>query len=280
MSIILITGASGFIGKALALSMSEKHEVVCLSRKNPGLSNVSFVRGSFAKQKDLKRLDTLNFDAVIHLAAVTGGCTESDGVIVNCEGSRELMRYLIDRGCTKFVMASSIALVGNQSMEFRPLQVPIPDEHPCLDRDGYGFSKHLMEQITHFYSRQNDQIDVINLRLCSVAKEGSAPSGMRDIKPWALRGITAMLLSDAVALFTKAAESPYKPGVRTMNASCSRAWTTVPTADLLKHWWGNDVDLSYFLQEGKQYDSVYNINQLEKELGFSAVNTLKVLNRI
>lgn len=280
MSTILITGASGFIGKTLAESMSGKHEVICLSRSKPDLPAVSYIRGSFAKQKDLKRLDKFNFDAVIHLAAVTGGCSESDAVVVNCEGTRTLMRYLMDSGCKKFVMASSIALVGIQSIDFRPLQVPIPDDHPCQDRGGYGFSKHLMEQVTHYYSRQNDEIDVINLRLSSVAREGSEPSGMQDIKPWALGGITVMLLSDAVTLFTKAAEAPYKPGVRTMNATCSRAWTTVPTAELLEHWWGNDVDLSYYHQPGKQNDSAYDVNQLQRELDFRANNTLEVLSKL
>ena len=147
MSSILITGASGFIGRSLAESMAARHEVICMSRNDPRL-DMPWVRGDFSSLEDLRRLDGKAIDVVVHLAAVTGGCTERDGILVNVEGTRCLMRYLMDRGCRKFVMASSIAAIGIQSAEFRPLQLPIPDEHPCLDRDGYGLSKYLMEEIT------------------------------------------------------------------------------------------------------------------------------------
>ena len=105
MSTVLITGASGFIGQALAKSMSVKHEVLCMSRKRPG-ANLTWIRGNFGSFEDLRRLDQKPVDVVIHLAAVTGGCAERDGMLVNVEGTRCLMRYLIDHGCTKFVMAS------------------------------------------------------------------------------------------------------------------------------------------------------------------------------
>ena len=98
-------------------------------------------------------LDGLKIDVVVHLAAVTGGCREEDGLLVNVEGTRKLLRYFSDRGCTRFVNASSIAAVGFQSPKFRPLELPIPDEHPCLDRNGYGLSKYLMEEVTKYMWR-------------------------------------------------------------------------------------------------------------------------------
>ena len=158
MSTILVTGASGFIGKALSTSLvqSGKHEVVCMSRNKPQIDvEAAFVQGEFHNLEDLRGLDSHKIDALVHLGAVTGGCTECDGMMVNVEGTRRLMRYLMDGGCRKFVMASSIAVVGLQSMKFRPLELPMPDEHPCLDRDGYGFSKYMMEEVTRYYARQN-----------------------------------------------------------------------------------------------------------------------------
>jgi len=150
-SSVLITGYSGFVGRSLARSMARNHRVVGLSRHQPADVDAQYVRGKFTSYEDLRLLDRYDFDVAIHLAAVTGGCLESDCVEVNVEGTRRLMRYLIDRGCPKFVMASSIAAVGFQSTRFRPIQLPIPDEHPCLDRDGYGLSKYLMEEVTRYY---------------------------------------------------------------------------------------------------------------------------------
>ena len=270
MSTVLITGTSGFIGQGLAVSMAENHKVICMSRKNPNLE-LPWVRGEFGSFEDLRQLDDEAIDVVVHLAAVTGGCSEHDGVLVNVEGTRCLMRYAMDRGCKKFVMASSIAAVGFQNIAFRPLQLPIPDEHPCLDRDGYGVSKYLMEEITKYYSRQNDDIDVINLRLSSVPHGGLPP--LREVSPtrqWSLGSLTVMDRSDAVRAFTLSAEASHKPGVRIMNASGPKAWAADPVAEILRNWWGDDVDLSHFEQEGHEYDSVYDVSRIEEELGFVA----------
>lgn len=271
MSTILVTGASGFIGKALAASLAAKHNVVCMSRSDPGL-DLPTIRGNFDAFEDLRQLDGYQFDAVVHLAAVTGGCLERDGILVNVEGTRCLMRYLMDRGCRKFVMASSIAAVGFQNVKFRPLCVPIPDEHPCLDRDGYGLSKFLMEEITKYYQRQNDALDVINLRLSSVSPDDRMPPPRKvgPLGPWALGSITVMALSDAVRAFSLAAEAPYQPGVRIINATGPKAWVADPVADVLRAWWGDDVDVSHFEQPGHDYDSVFDVRRIEETLGFVA----------
>lgn len=271
MSSVLITGASGFIGSALACSMAPKHDVICISRRNPGL-DLLWVRGDLAAFEDLRQLDRYDIEVVVHLAAVTGGCLERDGILVNVEGTRCLMRYLIDRGCRKFVMASSIAAVGFQSTRFRPLQLPIPDEHPCLDRDGYGLSKFMMEEITRYYGRQNEDIDVINLRLASIVDDARMPEPQRagPLHQWALGGITLMARSDAVRAFTMAAEAPYKPGVRIMNATGPQAWVADPVVRVLRGWWGDEIDLSCFEQPGHEYDSVFQVKRIEQELGFVA----------
>ena len=271
MSTILVTGASGFIGQALAPSLAERHDVICMSRRNPRLG-LPWVRGDFGAFEDLRALDGYEIDAVVHLAAVTGGCLERDGILVNVEGTRCLMRYLIDRGCGKFVFASSIAAVGFQSVQFRPLQLPIPDEHPCLDRDGYGFSKYMMEQIIKYYWRQNEQIDAIALRLATVVADENIPSLLRvsPPRPWSLGRITQMARSDAIRAFTMAVEAPQAPGVRIMNAAGPRAWVADPVADILANWWGEEVDLSCFRQPGHEYDAVYDVRRIERELGFVA----------
>ena len=269
MSTVLITGASGFIGQALAASMAEKHKVICMSRKNPGL-DLPWVRGEFGAFEDLRKLDDEAVDVVVHLAAVTGGCSEHDGVLVNVEGTRCLMRYAMDRGCRKFVMASSIAAVGMQNVAFRPQVVPIPDEHPCLDRDGYGVSKYLMEEITRYYQRQNEDIDVINLRLSSVPKQLPPLREVCPPRQWGLGSLTVMDRSDAVRAFTLAAEAPHQSGVRIMNAAGPKAWVADPVAEILRAWWADDVDLSYFEQAGHEYDCVYDVSRIKEALGFVA----------
>lgn len=280
MSTILITGVSGFIGGALAKELAGKHQVIGMSRKDPGIENIDFVKGDFAQFEDLRQLDKYDIDVLVHLSAVTGGCSERDGIVVNVEGTRCLMRYLIDRSCKKFVMASSIALIGLQNVKFRPLQLPVPDEHPCLDRDGYGFSKYMMEELTRYYALQDPELDIINLRLSAISPDENPPDllGVCSLHPWRLATITQMLLSDSVKVFALATKAPYKKGLRIMNAAASESWVKVPTADVIRGWWGDDVDLSFFADHAKTFAGAYDVSLVEKELGFTAENTLKHLH--
>ena len=268
---ILVTGASGFIGSALVPELAQRHEVVALGRGRPKLE-VPVVRGDFQQYEDLLRLDEHRFDGAVHLGAVTGGAPEHTAIMVNAVGTRTLLHYLRHRGCRKIVTASSIAAVGFQTRAFRPLQVPIPDEHPCLDRDGYGVSKYLMEELTRYVQRQDPELDIINLRLSSVCPDDAprplvTPGPLRE---WALGGITMMTLADAVTAFTAAVEAPLKPGLRILNTTGPRAWVAVPVAEVLRSWWGDEVDLSWFEQPGHEWDSAYDVRRIEQELGFVA----------
>ena len=85
-----------------------------------------------------------------------------------------------------------------------------------------------------------------------------------------------MNLTDAIRAFTMSVENPYKPGVRIMNATGPKAWTSVPVAEILRNWWGDDVDLSYFEQSGNEYDSVYDVSRIQQEIGFTALHTPEI----
>lgn len=276
MSKILITGSSGFIGKALAqeLSKSTDHELICLSRSSTGVPGATGIRGDFSEPSELRKLDPhKGIDVLVHLAAVTGGCSEEDGLRVNVAGTHHLLRYLIDRGCRKFVLASSIAAVGMQSVDFRPLQLPMPDEHPCFDRDGYGFTKYMMEEVTRYLSRQNASLDFINLRLASIAPDDRqlAPAEPGPTPLWSMGRISVMFLSDTVRCLIAAVEAPYKAGVRILNAVGGQSCTAVPVPELLRSWYGSDVDtmdLSHYEQPGRERDPVYDISKIREELGF------------
>ncbi|MBM3215685.1 NAD(P)-dependent oxidoreductase [Candidatus Poribacteria bacterium] len=273
MSRILITGTSGFIGRQLASTLAQTHEVAAISRKPTPVAGVWSIQGDFAHADDLRRLNRFGADVVIHLAAVTGGCSEQDGIRVNVGGTHGLLRYWLDRGCRKFVLASSIAAVGMQSEKFRPLQVPIPDEHPCLDRDGYGLSKYLMEEVGRYLTRQVDDLDIIAIRLASIIPDNAKPVPRKPgpVGQWAMGSVTLMYLSDAVACFQAAAEAPRKSGIRIMNAAASQACVDSTVPDTLRAWYGADadaIDFSHYEPPGHERDSVYDIRRIAQEIGF------------
>jgi nucleoside-diphosphate-sugar epimerase len=273
---ILITGASGFIGKALAQSLTVRgHNVVCMSRRSPNLS-LPFVQGDFAAFEDLHQLDAWQFDAIIHLGAVTGGCLEREGILVNVEGTRALMQYLLGRGCQKFVLASSIAAIGIHDANARPLTLPIPDEHPCLDTKGYGLSKTLMEEVARYLHRQHPQGAIHCLRLAAVCPDDAPPplfSSTEPVGEWALAQLTMLTLTDAVDVFTRSVEALDTPEFTIMNAIAPISWTGIPTSELLRGWWGESAP-AFPHDIANPFASAYQFERIQARLGFTAPHTM------
>src|SRR5579875_1966748 len=171
MSTVLVTGASGEIATSLRATLAADHDVIGLSRApfdGPGRP----AKGTFADPADLATLDAWPLDVAIHLGAVTGGSSEVDAIAVNVAGTRTLLRYLVDRGVKRIVLASSIAAVGCLSPDFRPRRLPIDDEHPCDATDAYGLSKYLVEEVARYFCRLDPTLDVTAFRIGSVLPPG------------------------------------------------------------------------------------------------------------
>jgi len=269
---ILITGASGTIGSQLARTMLSTHDILCLSRRRPD-APAPFVQGAFHSPDDLRRLDDEEIDAVIHLAAVTGGCSEDDGMQVNVEGTRQLLRYLTDKGCRRFVLASSFAVVGIASKDFRPLQLPIPDAHPCLARDAYGFTKYLMEETARYYARRYTDMDVVSFRIGAVAADDATltPRPAGEHGDWALASVSLIRAADVVRLLRKAVDSPPKPGVRVLNATARQALVLESVPEVARKWYpdvADGLDLSFYDRPGHERDSFFDIRGAKAEFGF------------
>lgn len=101
---ILVTGASGFVGKNL-IKYLDKYEVNILSRKKT-LGNGVFV-GDLFNKKIL--LDASKVDIVIHLAGITDG----NVLKVNYEGTKNLVDACVENKIKKFIFISSYDAVLN-----------------------------------------------------------------------------------------------------------------------------------------------------------------------
>ena len=55
-----------------------------------------------------------------------------------------------------------------------------------------------------------------------------------------------------------------------MNAAGPKAWVAAPVVEMLRNWWGNDVDVSFSEAPGHEYDSVYDVRLIKEEIGFVA----------
>jgi UDP-glucose 4-epimerase len=279
-SAILVTGAGGFIGSNLARRLRAQHEVVCLSRK-PTDAGARSIAGAFHSFEDLRALDGIAIETAIHLAAETGGATEENALAVNVQGTRRLMRYLLDRGCRRFILASSICAAGALTAEgapFVPRSLPIPADHPFEGRDPYGLSKWLMEGVARYFSRCCRDADIVSLRFGAVIDERTA-----DLKhvpapqlgSWGFVRMGKVALDDVVRGIEAVLSHP-RPGYRQYNLVGPDNSSDEPVPQLIRAWLGEaaagldtaGLDLSHYERPGRAFDSLYSMAEMERDLGF------------
>jgi UDP-glucose 4-epimerase len=277
MSAVLVTGASGLVGGRLVPLLAGRHRVITLSRR-PAEGGQRAVRGDFTSFEDLRQLDDERIAAVVHLAAEVGGTSEEAGLATNVAGSRRLFRYLLDRGCRRFVVASSIATVGCLSPAFVPLSLPMPDRHPCLARDAYGLSKGLAEGVADYFARVVPDAEFVSLRF-GVALElvrksrGRVPMNtvaQPPALPFLYLGFVAV--EDMLGGIVAALESAPRPGSRVYNLVGPDVRAQDSVADILRASLGArgaGLDLSPFEAPGARCTPLYSTTALQQDLGFT-----------
>jgi UDP-glucose 4-epimerase len=147
---ILITGASGFIGRNLAESLAGKYEIVAPSSQELDLVDDVAVRDYFNGNL---------FDAVIHCAGVRGNRrigSAPDLLERNCRMFFNVVRNQSRFG--KMIYFGSGAEYGLQGV---PSMATEEDFDAQVPNDAYGLSKYI-------FSKYSEDRDIINLRLFSI----------------------------------------------------------------------------------------------------------------
>lgn len=276
---VLVTGSSGFIGSRLVPRLGMDHQLIPFSRSE-GAAGVDHVQGRFDSFEDLRLLDGRDIDVLVHLAAETGGSPEEAALGVNVLGTRRLLRYLIDRGCRKFVLASSVAAVGCLDAGFVPLSIPIRDDHPCLARDAYGLSKAMVEELTRYFNRLVPDSDFIHFRIGGVL-ERYRPDLIRvdtpQLRPFI--DLPYVAVEDVLRAFTAAVEAPPQPGVRVLNLVGPDSNAGDPVAKIVRAALGPKADglnLARYDMPGCEFAPVYESDAIENELGFRPTHSVRL----
>ena len=165
---LLVTGGAGFIGSHLCERLiREGHEVTCLDNFNryydPDikrqnvqslLSHPCFklIEGDILQYRLLKKIfEEGNFQIVIHLAARAGvrPSIQQPRLYqkVNVEGTVNLLELTTQTGISKFILASSSSVYGNNK------KVPFSEEDPVdFPISPYAATKKACELLSYTYS--------------------------------------------------------------------------------------------------------------------------------
>ena len=165
---ILVTGAAGFLGRALVHVLRVGHDVVATDRDDGDIADREHVAHLFARP----------VDRVFHLAAIVSGAAEADfaaGQRVNLEATLRLLeqcRAQAARGgpVVRWVYASSIAVFGT------PLPERIDDRTAPAPSLSYGTDKRVCELLVDDASRRGE-LDGPAPRLPGVVVRPAQPNG-------------------------------------------------------------------------------------------------------
>ncbi len=176
----LVTGATGFIGSAVARALlAQGHEVRVTVREGSDLTNVEQldaerVQADLADPQSLRR-SVKGCDAVFHVAADYRLWTADPDAMyrINVDGSMHLIRAAADAGVQRIVYTSSVATLG-----LNVDRSPADEQTPSTLTDMVGHYKR-----SKFLAEEAVRKEVAEHGAPVIVVSPSAPVGPRDIKP-------------------------------------------------------------------------------------------------
>lgn len=189
----MVTGATGFVGRAIAAELLRKNfEVYCLgslsSKNKAGLPN--FLQADIREFESLKKLEKLEqIDVLIHTAGLAhqfGPVTDEDFWRTNVEGTKNTTLLAVKLKVRHFILISSVAVYGKKTLNKKNSKVAkithfIDESDACEPTSSYARSKLEGEKTAQKICAEQ-QISLTILRLATVVGEADEGNVLRLIK--------------------------------------------------------------------------------------------------
>jgi len=166
---VLITGASGFVGKyVVAAALRAGHQVRAVVRpKTDGTRfswhahpNLEFARFDLRQRHELDQMVS-GVDAVIHLAAVKGGDFQ-DCFAGTVSGTENLLLAMQKMAVKHLIVTSTFSLYDYQKI---PCETVLDENSPLienpLNRDVYAQTKLIQENMVRRFGKENNAVVTI-----------------------------------------------------------------------------------------------------------------------
>ncbi len=248
---ILITGGSGFIGKAFIKQYRKTFDIVAPTHAQMDLTDARAIDALFAKHK---------FDAVLHLAGTSergGRAIEADNLIM----FKNIQYMSIFHGVKKLI------IVGEGAETDRRLPIVDFSEDmlgAAIPTDGYGVARYLISVLA-----AKDKITT-NLRVFDIYGEGgnntainkivaAAAKGRKQIKVERDRTVSGIYVDDAIKIIAAFLRGNYPKG--DYNLVSGEKISYLDIAKQVKRMAKRDG-----------FDPVIKLGSTERDLEYTAVN--------
>jgi len=153
---LLVTGAAGFIGAALAKRLLEEgHHVMTVDNLSTGfIENIpngcEYIIGDLHDEAIIRQLSGRCFDVIYHIAGQSGGITSFDDPLydmnANITSTLLLLDYARASGCNRFIYASSMSVYGDGNI------CPVAEDAILMPKSFYAVGKLASEHYMRLFS--------------------------------------------------------------------------------------------------------------------------------
>lgn len=205
---VLLTGAAGFIGRAVHRHLRAAGiDCVGIDRQSDPARGVGtescsghILAAHLADPESLNSLfSSRNFDVIVHLAAVLPGAASKDPIAatqVNIGGSLALLQCALNHRIRRFVFGSSTSVYGSAGTD-----APISERNPAAPIDAYGAAKRAVEIIGE-HLHKNGGPRFVALRMATVVGAGARNTS----SPWRSQIFERLGTSETISLPYDAAD--------------------------------------------------------------------------
>ena len=275
---ILVTGASGFVGRAIAESLRENNRVLGIGRREVNDCRFEYSRSDITNESSLFAVcEIMKPDVIVHAAAsVSRNNMDKSLIDTNIRGTENILSLARKTGCKKIIYISSAPVIGV------PVETPITESHQVYPLTTYHLTKYFSELLL----RNALDIETVVLRLPSpVGTEIPRNKFFAVLISNCLSGAPIRLLGkggriqnyinvkDIGAAVMKAASSE-ATGI--YNVTYPKSYSNLELAQLCKKTLNSKSEIVFYGEDPEEdMKWVYSCDKIRKELGFSPAVTIE-----
>jgi nucleoside-diphosphate-sugar epimerase len=288
---ILVSGTTGWIAGGVAAALArEGHDVSGIARRPTVIDGVESIQADLLSAESLKQVGAPRapYDVLLHLGGSLGWASLEQAIEINVAGTRKLVQAAIDNGCTRVVVASSVAATGWVAPAHPPAKLPLAVDARFVGSNwAYALSKSMVEELVAFMSLENPTVEFLVLRVGATVtdppdivhkdgevdgKEVSWPVEPARVtaqpysktKLFAEDALCAIAYSDQVDAFVHCAvRAPVRPGVRQIACVAPRLYAEDTVPELMRSWYGEaiaaTIDMRHYDDPAHAKDPIYDL---------------------